>query len=303
MAWTEQQLPDLGGARAVVTGANSGIGWYTARALAEHGARVVLAVRDTDRGEQAANRIREAVPGAELAVAALDLADLSAVRSFAAGVDGPVDLLINNAGVMTPPRRASTADGFELQFGTNHLGHFALTGLRLPNLLAADAPRVVTVSSIAHRGGTAGVLEANAGPYKAQRAYSNSKLANLLFAQQLHREAQARGLALTSTAAHPGVSSTGLVGDRQGLGANPVLRVVGPPVVKLTMQSARAGARPSLFAATLAPAGSYTGPTRFSEFRGPIGPARMTRPARDERLAERLWLVSEDLTAVRYPWP
>jgi NAD(P)-dependent dehydrogenase (short-subunit alcohol dehydrogenase family) len=305
VGWTADQLPDLHGTVAVVTGANSGIGWQTTRALAQHGARVVLACRDVESGKQAASRIKRSVPGADVGVAELDLASMNSVESFAKAWSDPLDLLINNAGVMAPPRRASTVDGFELQFGTNHLGHFVLTGLLLPALLDCPKPRVVTVSSVAHHGGTERVVEANVGdgPYSAQRTYSNSKLANLLFARELQRLASAHDLPLVSTAAHPGVSATALVSDPQGMGANLAFRVAGPLVVKAFTQSATAGARATLYAAVSAEPGSYTGPQLLRETRGPIGPARLSTAAQDERLARRLWHVSEELTGFHYSWP
>jgi NAD(P)-dependent dehydrogenase (short-subunit alcohol dehydrogenase family) len=303
--WTPAQLPDLAKKVAVVTGGNSGIGYYTARRLAEHGARVVLAVRDPSAGETAAERVRTAARSADVDVADLDLASMHSIRAFGEAWDGPLHLLINNAGVMAPPRRTSTADGFELQFGTNHLGHFVLTGLLLPALAAAeDGGRVVVVSSIAHHGGDANVVEANSsGRYDAQRAYSNSKLANLLFAMQLHRELTDRRLPISATAAHPGVSATGLFSDRQGMGANPLMRTVAPAVMRVFTQSADAGARSTLYAATVAEPGSYTGPQWLGETRGPLGPARLSEHARDEKLARRLWQVSEELTGFRYRWP
>jgi NAD(P)-dependent dehydrogenase (short-subunit alcohol dehydrogenase family) len=308
--WTAAQLPDLSKKVAVVTGANSGIGFHTARHLAEHGARVVLAVRDLDAGEAAAQQIRQArsavasVAATDVEVAALDLAAMDSIRAFGEQWDGPLDLLINNAGVMAPPRRATTTDGFELQFGTNHLGHFVLTGLLLPALNAASPGRVVTVASVAHLGGTEAVVEANAvGPYDAQQTYSNSKLANLLFALQLHRELIDRRLPISSVAAHPGVSATGLVSDPQGMGANVFMRTVAPAVMRIFTQSADAAARAPLFAACEAEPGSYTGPMWLGETRGPIGPARLSDLAQDEKLARRLWQVSEELTGFRYRWP
>ncbi|MEP7180340.1 MAG: oxidoreductase [Pseudonocardiales bacterium] len=302
--WTEDRLPSVTNRVAVVTGANSGIGWFAARELARHGMRVVLACRDVTKAEQAADRIRAGSSSADVEVAELNLASMISVQKFADWWRGPLDLLVNNAGVMAPPKPAATEDGFELQFGTNHLGHFVLTGLLLGDLLAAPAPRVVTVASIAHFGGTDSVLEGNVGEtYHPQRTYSNSKLANLLFALQLQRMADERGLPVVSAAAHPGVSSTGLVSDRQGMGASPFMRNVAPLFVKAFTQSAKAGARPTLYAATAAEPGSYTGPQRFGETRGPIGPAKLSRFASDEDLARRLWLVSEELTGFRFPWP
>ena len=303
MKWTATQLPDLSGTTAIVTGGNSGIGWHTCHELAAHGARVLVACRDVEKGKQAADRIRAKVPAAQLDVAELDLASMASVGAFAEGWTGPLDLLVNNAGVMAPPKPARTVDGYELQFGTNHLGHFVLTGLLLPSLLGAPAGRVVTVASIAHFGGTERVVEGNTGPdYNPQTTYSNSKLANLMFALELHRQLTARGLPVTSVAAHPGVSATGLVADPAGMGANPLLRVVAPVFLTMFTQSAAAGARATLYAATEGAPGSYTGPRRFGETRGPIGPARILPLAQDENLAHQLWTVSEDLTGLHYPW-
>ena len=303
MTWTAAQMPRLGGRVAVVTGGNSGIGRATATELARHRARVMIACRDVERGKQAADDIRNRVPGADIEVRHVDLADMTSVREFGEGYDGPLHLLVNNAGVMGPPRRTVTANDFELQFGTNHLGHFVLTGLLLPALLAAEKPRVVTVSSSAHHGGTADVLDGNAvGPYRPQRAYANSKLANLLFAFELQRRASAHGLPLTSTAAHPGFSATGLVADPEGAGANRLVRAVLPPLVTAFTQSAATGARAILFAASEAEPGSFTGPQRLHETRGPIGSAEASALARDEKLARQLWRVSEELTGFRYRW-
>ena len=311
-------LPDLSGTTAVVTGANSGIGFETARALASHGARVTLACRNVPAAERAAERIRNShkgidfrrVParsgsarGVDVRVAELDLSSLSSVRRFADAWEGPLDLLVNNAGVMTPRTWKGTPDGFELQFGTNHLGHFVLTGLLLPALKRATSPRVVTVSSLAHHSGRADVLDRNPPQgYRPERAYGNSKLANLLFGAELHRRALAHGSALTSTMAHPGVSATGLMVDREGLGSNPVIRVVAPWVMPALFQSAAAGAKPILYAATGAPPGSYSGPRWLRESRGPVGPARLSILAQDPTLASRLWQVSQDVTGVEYHW-
>jgi NAD(P)-dependent dehydrogenase (short-subunit alcohol dehydrogenase family) len=302
--WDATQLPVLSGRTAIVTGANSGVGWQVAKQLARHGARVVLACRDVGRAKQAAARIQGSGPPVDVEVAELDLADMASVRAFGESWQEPVHLLVNNAGVMAPPRRASTRDGFELQFGTNHLGDFVLTGLLLPALLRAAGARVVTVSSVVHFGGNTEVLRANdTGSYRPQRTYANSKLANLLFALELHRRAAAYGVPLTSTAAHPGMCATGLVADPAGIGAIRVVRAFGPAFVRVFFQSAAAGALPVLYAATAAAPGSYTGPQHLRETRGPIGPARLSRLAGDESLARRLWSVSEDLTGFRYPWP
>ena len=297
MSWKPADLPDLTGRTAVVTGANSGIGLHTARELAAHGATVVLACRNVESGQQAA----AAMTGATR-VERLDLASLASVRDFADRWEGPLDLLVNNAGVMTPPRYRETEDGFELQFGTNHLGHFALTGLLLPALLESSAPRVVTVSSIAHHEGRPSLLEGNPeSSYKPQRAYGNSKLANLLFARELHKRAVASSSPLVSTAAHPGVSATELVADPNGMGANRLVRLAAPYVMPILFQSAAAGANPTLYAATAADPGSYTGPQWLRETRGPVGPARLSRYAQDDELALKLWDLSVLRTGLEIP--
>ena len=294
--WTAADLPDLTGRTAVVTGATSGIGRETALALSEHGARILLAVRDTVAGDELAARL----PG-PADVVPLDLSSLASVRACAARIEEPVDLLVNNAGVMTPPRRRLTDDGFELQFQTNHLGHFALTGLLLDRLLGSTAPRVTTVSSIAHRNGNRDVVDGNlTGRYNPQTAYGNSKLANLLFALELQRRAEKAGLPLTSTAAHPGVTATNLVSSRDGLGSIPLVGMLARPLTRLLLPGARAGAEATLYAATVAEPGSYTGPTGLRETRGPVGPATLSPLARDADLAAALWAVSEELTGVRY---
>jgi NAD(P)-dependent dehydrogenase (short-subunit alcohol dehydrogenase family) len=294
--FTAKDLPDLTGKRAVVTGANSGIGLHAARALADHGAEVVLACRNTDSGREAAAKM----PGVTT-VEELDLASQKSVHTFADRFEGPLDLLVNNAGVMTPPQYRETEDAHELQFGTNHLGHFALTGLLLPALLAAPDPRVVTVASIAHHRGDESVLEGNPGTtYEPSRAYGNSKLANLLFAHELHRRASAAGSPLVSTACHPGVSATNLVGSPDGMGSNVVIRTLSPYFMPVMFQSSSAGANPTLFAATYAEPDSYVGPTWLLESRGRLGQAKQSRHARNEDLARRLWELSEDKTGVTF---
>ncbi|MDQ6686600.1 MAG: SDR family NAD(P)-dependent oxidoreductase [Actinomycetota bacterium] len=293
MSWTATDLPDLTGWRAVVTGANSGIGRHAAQELAAHGAEVTLACRNV----ASANTAAADMPGSTR-VEPLDLSSQASVREFAARWKGPLDLLVNNAGVMTPPHFRQTEDGHELQFGTNHLGHFALTGRLLPALLAASAPRVVTVSSVAHHSGSESLLEGNPeSSYRPQTAYGNSKLANLLFARELHRRA---GTRLVSNAAHPGVAATGLVADPNGMGAHSLVRVTAPFVTRVMFQSAAAGANPTLYAATAGNPGSYTGPQRLRETRGRIGPAKLSRFARDDDLAARLWQLSEDKTGVTF---
>jgi NAD(P)-dependent dehydrogenase (short-subunit alcohol dehydrogenase family) len=294
MAWKPTEIGDLGGRTAVVTGANSGIGFVVARTLAEHGAHVILAVRNVDAGQDAAARIDGAT-----AVEALDLASLGSVHEFADRVDGPIDLLVNNAGVMSPPAHRTTPDGFELQFGTNHLGHFALTGLLLPALSRASSPRVTTVASLAHNQGDEHVVDGNPpDDYDPRTSYGRSKLANLLFALELHRRATAAGSRLTSTAAHPGVAVTNLVASRDGMGARWVVRTLGPPLMRLVLPGSEGGAESILYAATTAPPGSYTGPQGRGEVRGGVGPAALSTLASDEELAQRLWSVSEELTGV-----
>jgi NAD(P)-dependent dehydrogenase (short-subunit alcohol dehydrogenase family) len=306
MRWTPDQLGDLTGTDAIVTGANSGIGFVEALQLARHGAGVVLAVRDTVAGDEAAARIRSAPPATGVAavggvrVERLDLASLESVHELAERVDHPLDLLVNNAGVMAPPRRRTTTDGFELQFGTNHLGHFALTGLLLPRLLEAPAARVTTVSSIAHHRGDGRVVDGNPEEgYDPRRSYGQSKLANLLFAVELQRRATAPGSRLTSTAAHPGVTNTRLVVSRDGMGANPLVRSLAPLVMRVAVAPPARGAEAVLYAATVAEPGSYSGPTGPGETRGAVGPSKRSRWADDETLAAVLWERSEQLTGIR----
>jgi NAD(P)-dependent dehydrogenase (short-subunit alcohol dehydrogenase family) len=290
------QIGDFGGRSVIVTGANSGIGFVVARTFAEHGAQVVLAVRNVEAGREAAAKI-----DGDTRVEQLDLASLESVRSFAERADGPVDLLINNAGVMAPPTRRITVDGFELQFGTNHLGHFALTGLLLPALLAASTPRVTTVSSIAHRQGNARVIEGNPpGRYNPSTSYGQSKLANLIFALELQRRCLAVGSHLTSTAAHPGVAVTNLVTNRDGIGALRIVRTVGPALMRLALPGAEGGAESILYAATVADPGSYSGPQGVGEIRGSVGAAKVSAVAKDIERAQQLWTVSEELTGVTF---
>jgi NAD(P)-dependent dehydrogenase (short-subunit alcohol dehydrogenase family) len=296
MAWKPTEITDLSGTTAIVTGANSGIGFVEARTLAEHGAHVILAVRNLDAGRAAAARI-----DGSTAVEALDLASQESVREFAARIDGPVDLLVNNAGVMAPPTRRTTVDGFELQFGTNHLGHFALTARLLPALLSAASPRVTTVASIAHHRGDDQVVSGNPPQdYDPRTSYGRTKLANLLFAMELHRRATAAGSALTSTAAHPGVAVTNLVASRDGMGARWVVRTFAPRLMRLALPGSEGGAEAILYAATVAAPGSYSGPQGRGEVRGKVGPAKLSPLAGDPDLARRLWAISEELTGVPF---
>ncbi|HEX3874387.1 MAG TPA: oxidoreductase [Solirubrobacteraceae bacterium] len=296
--WTAAQIPDQTGRRAVVTGANGGLGIVVAEQLARAGADVILACRDPDRGRAAAEAITTRVPAALIEVRRLDLADLGSIREFAGRLSAEpagLDLLINNAGVMAPPRRLS-ADGFELQLATNHLGHFALTGLLLDPLLAAPAGRVVTVSSVLHRIGRIDFDDLQAaGDYRRWRAYGQSKLANLLFAFELDRRAREAGAGLASLAAHPGFANTNL----QAASSGRLARVLFTPANLLFAQSAAAGALPILCAATAdLPGGSYVGPDGPGERRGHPRLVAAAPAAHDPVSAERLWQVSEELTGV-----
>lgn len=289
--WTSADLPDQSGKVAVVTGANSGLGKITAHELARVGARVILACRNVDAGRAAAADM----PG-DVDVRSLDLADLDSVQAFAEGVDEPLDLLINNAGVMATPHR-QTAQGFELQFGTNHLGHFALTGRLLDQLRAAPEPRVTVLASLAHTRGKINFDDLQSTKrYGRWSAYSQSKLANLMFAFEFARRAEAAGSTIVVTAAHPGYAATSLQSKTESWMDH--LMTVGNAILA---QSAAAGTWPTLYAATqnIAP-GTYIGPNGFHESRGYPAPARSTRAARDEKAAARLWDISEELTGVAY---
>ncbi len=297
--WTAADIPDQTDRTAVVTGANSGLGKVTARELARAGASVVMACRNTDKGEEAAGEIRLQVPEARLQVRALDLADLDSVKDFAQATDGKLDLLINNAGVMAPPRRLTKA-GFESQFATNHLGHFALTGRLLPRLLSADAPRVVTLSSGAHRIGKIRFDNLNGERhYQNWLWYGQSKLANLMFCFELQRRATAADADLKSLAAHPGYAATNL-------------QFAGPATWyekgfmaltnRVLAQSADMGALPTLYAATVPeiPGGSFVGPDEMFEQRGHPHIVTAAGKAYDEDAWRRLWEVSEQMTGVQF---
>jgi NAD(P)-dependent dehydrogenase (short-subunit alcohol dehydrogenase family) len=299
MKWTAADIPDQTGRTAVVTGANSGLGFHTSLELARRGAHVVMACRNLDKGRAAEEQLRGEAPDAEVELRELDLADLSSVRAFADELDvEALDLLVNNAGVMALPRR-ETADGFEMHFGTNHLGHFALTGLLLGRLLAADDPRVVTVSSNAHK-----TWHVNFDNLQGDRkyfrwaAYGQSKLANLLFALELGRRS---GGAITSVAAHPGYASTHLQFQSAEETGNRIDAVMNKLANRVLAQSDAMGALPSLYAATMdLPSGSYVGPDGPGEFHGHPKLVMPTGRARDEQDAARLWDVSEELTGVTY---
>ena len=288
--WTAADIASQTGRTVVVTGANSGLGLATARELARTGAHVVLAVRDLARGEQAAASL-----DGNVSVRHLDLANLDSVRTFAADWAGPLDVLINNAGIMMVPA-GLTADGFELQFGTNHLGHFALTNLLLPHV----TDRVVTVSSSMHRSGRIDLDDLNwqRRPYNATAAYGQSKLANLLFSLELQRRLAEAGSRVRSLAAHPGWAATNLQGRSGSRLVDGGMKLGN----KLLAQSDRMGALPTLAAATQdLPGGSYLGPNGFQELRGYPTLVGRTPEASDPELARTLWDASARLTGVDFP--
>ena len=302
--WTPTQIPDLTGTTAVVTGANSGIGVHTTIELARHGATVVMACRSPERGDEALGQVRVQAPGAQVELARLDLADLASVREFAdrtLQAHPRIGLLVNNAGVMALPRRQVSADGFELQLATNHLGHFALTGLLLPALLAAPS-RVVTVTSHAHRAGRIDEDDLFAERrYSAWGAYGQSKLANLLFTMQLQRLADRAAADLTSVAAHPGYTATNLVASGPGATRSLLSRVL-DAATKVIGQPAAMGAWPSLYAATMPDVrgAEFFGPASFGGWRGHPERTTATPSAYDPDVADRLWRRSTELTGVDY---
>jgi NAD(P)-dependent dehydrogenase (short-subunit alcohol dehydrogenase family) len=297
--WDVEDIPDQSGRTAVVTGANSGLGLVTARELARAGASVVMACRNLDKGHTAVEEVRAAVPEAQVQLEELDLASLASVRGFAerfrATHDG-LDLLINNAGVMAPPRRR-TADGFELQFGTNHLGHFALTNALLETMEGRKDARVVTLSSTAHKMGRINFDNLNGDRhYFRWNAYGQSKLANLLFMLELDRRLRGSGSAVKSLAAHPGYAATNL----QSAAAPMLDRLVMKVSTAVIAQNDEMGALPTLYAATQPglEGGTYVGPGGFQEQRGHPKIVQPSGRARDPETARRLWEVSERLTAV-----
>ncbi len=311
MSWTVRDIPPQQGRRAVITGATGGIGYETALALAGAGAEVVLTGRNAAKGEAALAAIRAVHPRATIHYADLDLANLASVAACAerfAGRHDLLDLLVNNAGVMTPPTRHATADAFELQFGTNYLGHFALTAHLLPLLRKGRQARVVNVSSGAHRLRAAIHFDDLQWErsYKPWQAYAQSKLAMIMFAFALQRRSDALGWGLMSNAAHPGYARTGLQSAGPGLGRNGLSRAqrIAQFVFEpLASQSAAAGALPTLFASTspTAKPGGYYGPQGFFELKGAVGDARVGKAAQDGAVADRLWTVSEQLTGVQWP--
>ena len=314
MATATYSVPDQTGRRAIVTGANSGIGREIARRLADAGAEVTIAARGTDKGDEARTAIVREFPAATMRVAELDLADLASVARFAAGElerDRPLDLLIDNAGVMAVPDRHTTRDGFELQMGTNYLGHFALTGRLLPLLRRAPAARVVTMSSLAAWMGRINFDDLQfERSYNRWRAYGQSKLADLIFARELQRRGEINGWDITAIAAHPGLTQSNLTVSGPNLGRSSGSTASGGGLnltelayrIPGVAQTPLNGAEPALFAATSPDAwgGAYYGPGNLLELTGPPKPARVPGPAKNDDVARRLWDVSEQLTGVRF---
>src|ERR1700729_116671 len=290
--FSTSSIPDMTGKTVIVTGANSGIGRAAATALADHGARLVLAVRNTDKGDAAASQMSGTTE-----VRRLDLASLDSVKEFAAAWNEPIDILINNAGIMIPPL-SRTADGFEMQFGPNHLGHFALPNLLLPHVTR----RVVTVASGAHRMGSIDFADLNweHRSYKAWRAYGQSKLSNLLFTAELQRRLIGAGSDVLANAAHPGYSATNL----QSHSENRVMEVLMAIGNRVIAQDDQGGALPTLYAAVAdIPGNSYAGPSGCMEGRGAPKLVGRSSAASDMETARRLWDVSEQLTGVSFPLP
>ena len=305
-------VPDLSGKLAVVTGSNSGLGFGLARRLSAAGADVVMAVRNRAKGEAAIDEIRATVPDAKLTIKPLDLSSLASVAALGEQLDAegrPIDILINNAGVMTPPKRDTTADGFELQFGSNHLGHFALTAHLLPLLRAAEGARVVSLSSLAARRGRIHFDDPQfERSYKPMQAYGQSKLAVLMFARELDRRSNEAGWGIVSTAAHPGLTKTNLqiAGPSHGRTTPAVMERLYTLSWRLTpflWQEIDEGILPALYAATSpqADGGGFYGPHGIYEASGGgVKPAKVPARARDDADSRRLWEISEQLTGVSY---
>jgi NAD(P)-dependent dehydrogenase (short-subunit alcohol dehydrogenase family) len=310
--WKAADIPNLAGKRVLITGANSGIGYHAALKLARKGAQVVLACRDRQRGEDALARLNADSPGTHTELAILDLASLSAIRDFAEkelARHRPLNILINNAGVMAPPKRQQTADGFELQFGTNVLGHFALTALLMPALEQAsaaspDRPRIVTLASIAHKRGQLNFDDLqSAKNYGPMKSYQQSKLADLMFAFELDRRLHAVGSRVMSVAAHPGVANTNLFQAGGHSGIAKTARNLFGHAIGIFLNSDAEGALPTLYAATAqaADGGGYYGPQGFQEMRGDdVDKAIVAPQARDTAAAARLWQTCEDLAGIKF---
>ena len=301
--WNADDIPDQSGRTAIVTGGNSGLGYYTSLELARHGAKVVVASRSDVRGKEAIARIIAEVPNADVELRSLDLADLSNIRTFADGIQSSypaVDLLVNNAGVMAIDK-ATTADGFEMQMGTNHLGHFALTGLLLPLMLNVEGARVVTVSSNAHKPAKLDLDDLqHEKRYRKWIVYGQTKLANLLFTYEFQRRLTSADAALISVAAHPGTAATNLV--RVSAGDNPIKAAVMTTGIRFFSQSGSRGALPQLYAAT-APeveGGEYFGPNGIAEQFGYPKRVDSTSASKNLETAAELWTMSEKLTGVTF---
>jgi NAD(P)-dependent dehydrogenase (short-subunit alcohol dehydrogenase family) len=301
--WTIADIPRQRGKLAVVTGATGGLGYQTALGLAQAEAEVVLTGRNDAKGREAISKIRKQLPNAKISFEALDLANLASVADFAQRFDtahASLDLLINNAGVMAVPTRQTTADGFEMQFGTNYLGHYALTAQLLRLLRSAHQPRVVNLSSIAHRTGFIHFSDLQGERlYSPWKAYNQSKLAMLMFALELQRRSDAAGWNLMSNASHPGWARTDLFANGPGFG---LISLASQFAAPLFSQSAESGALPTLFAATSpqAEGGGYYGPNGLYELKGPPAPARIMPQAMDKAGAGKLWDVSQQLTGVSF---
>ncbi len=299
--WTADDIPDQAGRTVIVTGANSGLGYVTARELARHGAHVIMAVRNEARGEEALERLRAGQPGARLEIRHLDLSDLDSVSAFAKGVIAagiPVDVLVNNAGIMMPPR-SLTKQGFELQFGVNHLGHFALTGLLLDTLMAGGGGRIVTVSSALHKRGSIHWDDLDGERrYSPVAFYAQSKFANILFGLELDRRFRASAAPVRSLLTHPGYAATNL----QSTGPTGLLNLILKITNRFIAKDAGAGALSQLYAATHpdAEGGQFIGPGGRGESKGYPTVVQPVEAARDPEAAERLWRVSEELTGVRW---
>lgn len=304
--WTTKAIPPQHGKRALVTGANSGIGFHTAKELARAGALVLLACRTADKAAQAKQRILAEVPAAQLEVLELDLASLASVRRATAMLieeRHPLHLLVNNAGVLAPPTRQLTADGFELQLGTNHLGHFALTGLLLPILLLAPDARVITVSSIAHRGGKIRLDDLNwEHGYEPWPAYRQSKLANLLFSFELDRRLRELHDGILSAAVHPGISNTNLFAAGPGQKPSLSTRLISKILLPLFGQSDAQGALPTLYGAVSPDVrgGGFYGPDGFQQMRGYPVEVQAEANAYNAMTALELWQISKELTGVDF---
>lgn len=287
---------------AVVTGANGGIGYNTALELAKSGAKVILACRDQKKGREAILRIMTAVPSAKIELSILDLSSLESVQKFSnrlAETESSIDLLVNNAAVMAVPKRMLSKDGYELQFATNHLGHFALSAQLLPLLLNASAPRIVTVSSIAHRYGNVNLDDLQSErSYEGWNVYGTTKLENLLFAYELARRCEAAGLPLLSLAAHPGVAKTNILASGPQMGGKTLRTFVSEIFAQFFAQTDAQGALPIIYACTNANVknGDYFGPDGFMQLNGNATKVESTPKSHDEDLAKKLWAISEKLS-------